>query len=134
MGHKFYFWMLLVIFLSLGILIQVEQANAMVASEIEPGIVELNTTNVYGFEVKEVLERKVKGKEWIYFCVDEKVSKKPHSKCFYGLKQDFREVKEGMILNGIQYGLKQRIYNGKGYISLKKNAYFYPVLVLNPQT
>lgn len=134
MGNKLYFWMLLVIFVSLGFLIQIQNANAMSAAEIEPGIVELSTTNIYGFEISDVAEKKIKSQDWIYFCLSEKKSSKAHkSKCFYGLKQDFREVKVGMILNGIQYGLKKRILNAKGNLPLSKNAYFYPARVLRPQ-
>jgi hypothetical protein len=134
MGHKLYFWMLLVIFLSLGLLIQINNANAMVAAEVEPGVIELSTTNTRGFLINDVAEKKVKDKAWIYFCLNEKVSKKPLTKCFYGLKQDFGEVKPGLVLNGIQYGLKQRIHNAKGNISVHKNAYFYPALILRPQS
>lgn len=134
MGNKLYFWMLLVIFLSLGFLIQIKNAHAMVAAEIEPGIIELSTTNFQGFQIKDVLEKKVKDKTWVYFCLSEKVSKKPLTKCFYGLKQDFREVKSGLKLNGIQYGLKKRIHNSKGNIALNKNAYFYPALIIRPQS
>lgn len=132
MGHKFYFWMLLVIFVSLGLLIQIDRADAMTASEIGPGIVELSTTNVYGFQIEDVLVRNVKGKDWTYFCLKEKASRKPLSKCFYGLKQDFGDVKTGLVINGVQYGLKNRIYNGKGIIALRKNAYFYPARILRP--
>lgn len=134
MGHKVYFWMLLIIFLSLGFLIQVQSANAMTAAEIEPGIVELSTTNIYGFEVVAVESKKIKDKDWVYFCLTEVKPKKTHKvKCFYGLKQDFGEVKKGLVLNGLQYGLKNRIHNAKGNIPLKKNAYFYPARVLRPQ-
>lgn len=134
MGHKLYFWMLLVIFLSLGFLIQVKNANAMVAAEIEPGIIELSTTVSSGFQIQNFTEKKIKDKDWVYFCVSEKESKKPISKCFYGLKQDFREVKMGLKLNGIQYGLKKRIHNTKESVLLKKNAYFYPAIILRPQS
>lgn len=134
MGHKVYFWMLLIIFLSLGFLIQVQSANAMTAAEIEPGVVELSTTNIYGFEIKEIATKNIKGKDWAYFCIAEVKPKKAHkTKCFYGLKQDFSEVKVGTILNGLQYGLKNRLHNAKGHIPLRKNAYFYPARVLRPQ-
>ena len=134
MGNKLYFWMLLVIFLSLGFLIQVQNANAMTAAEIEPGIVELSTTNIYGFEIVDSASKKIRGKEWVYFCVREKMSqKKRKDRCFYGRKQDFSEAKTGLVLNGIQFGLKNRIHNSKGYIPLKKNAYFYPARIIRPQ-
>ena len=124
MGQKIYFWVLMVLFLTLGLLIQIQKANAFVAAEVEPGIVELSTTSIYGFEVKEVASKTIKGKEWVYFCVNERKSRKSkRTKCFYGLKQDFREVEVGKIINGIRYGLKYRIYNSSGNIPLKKNAY-----------
>jgi len=78
--------------------------------------------------------KKIKNKEWIYFCISEKVSKKPLSKCFYGLKQDFGDVKHGLVLNGIQYGCKERIYNSKGLNTFRKNEYFYPAFILRPQS
>ena len=134
MGHKVYFWMLLIIFLSLGFLIQVQSAHAMTAAEVEPGVVELSTTNIYGFEVVSVANKKIRGKEWSYFCMSEvKPKKSQKSKCFYGPQQDFSEVKPGLILNGMQYGLKNRIHNVKGNIPLMKNAYFYPARVVRPQ-
>jgi hypothetical protein len=137
MGQKLYFWMLLLIFLSLGFLIQINDANAMIAAEIEPGIIELSTTNTHGFLIKEVAEKKIKDQSWVYFCLSEKVSKKPLTKCFYGRKQDFGEVKRGLTLNGIQYGLKSRLENSKvnhGNSFLHQNAYFYPALILRPQS
>jgi hypothetical protein len=138
MSHKVYFWMLLVIFLSLGFLIQVQKANAMVAAKIEPNVIELSTTNIYGFEVKHVSHRKIKDVEWTYFCISEakprrSLASKSKLKCFYGLKQDFGEVKVGDILNGIQYGLKDKIQNKRGVTPLRKNAYIYPARILRPQ-
>lgn len=134
MGHKLYFWMLLMIFLSLGFLIQVQKANAMTAAEVEPGIVEVSTTNIYGFEIQDVAERKIKGKTWVYFCMAEKMPRKQQKhKCFYGLKQDFGNAKVGLVLNGIQYGLKKRISNTKGIVPFRKEAYFYPAIILRPQ-
>lgn len=134
MGHKLYFWMLLIIFLSLGFLIQIQQASAMTAAEIEPGVVEISTTNIYGFEIVDVAEKKIKEKTWVYFCVAEKKPlKSQKNKCFYGLKQDFSEVKAGLVLNGIQYGLKNRIQNSNGMAPFRKNAYFYAVKILRPQ-
>lgn len=134
MGHKLYFWMLLIIFLSLGFLIQVQKANAMTAAEIEPGIVEVSTTNIYGFEIQDVAEKKIKNKTWVYFCMAEKMPRKQQkSKCFYGPKQDFGNVKVGLMLNGIQYGLKKRISNAKGIVSFRKDANFYPARIVRPQ-
>lgn len=106
----------------------------MTAAEIEPGIVEISTTNIYGFEVTDVSEKKIKDKTWVYFCMAEKKPRKAQkSKCFYGQKQDFGDVKIGLVLNGIQYGLKNRILNAKGLAPFRKNAYFYAVKVLRPQ-
>lgn len=134
MGQKVYFWVLMVLFLTLGLLIQIQKANAFVAAEVEPGIVELSTTSIYGFEIKEVASKTIKGKDWIYFCVNERKSRSSHkTKCFYGLKQDFGNVNAGKIVNGIRYGLKHRIFNRSGNIPIKKNAYFYPAQVLRPQ-
>jgi hypothetical protein len=135
MGLKFYFWMLLLVFLSLGILIQWDRANAKVAAEVEPGVIELSTTTEAGFEVGDVFE-KITSKNktnWVYFCISEKSSKKSSPKCFYGARQDFKTIKKGLVLNGIQFGLKNRIQNSKGNIPLEKNAYFYPALILRPQ-
>lgn len=134
MGQKLYFWMLLIIFLSLGFLIQVQKASAMTAAEIEPGVVEVSTTNIYGFEIQDVAEKKIKDKTWVYFCMAEKMPrKKQKSKCFYGLKQDFGNVKVGLLLNGIQYGLKKRISNANGIVAFRKDAYFYPARIVRPQ-
>jgi hypothetical protein len=139
MGQKIYFWILLLIFVSLGILIQFQDADASQAAEIEPGIIELSTTTEAGFKITDVAEKytpKSKAK-WVYFCLYEVTShlknKSDKQKCFYGSRDDFKNVKKGLVLNGIQYGLKNRIYNAKGNIPLQKNAYFYPVFVLRPQ-
>lgn len=138
MSHKVYFWMLLVIFLSLGFLIQVQKAHAMMAAKVEPNVIELSTTHIYGFEVLDVAEKSIKGIDWTYFCIGDakprrSLASKTKIRCFYGLKQDFSEVKKGDILNGIQFGTKDRIHNSKGLIPIKKNAHFYPARVLRPQ-
>ncbi len=134
MSQKIYFWVLMVLFLTLGLLIQVQKAHAFVAAEVEAGIVELSTTSIHGFEVTEVAAKTIKDKKWIYFCMKEKKSRSSKKvKCFYGLEQDFGEVAAGKILNGVRYGLKDRVFNHSGYIPLRKGAYFYPVKVLRPQ-
>jgi hypothetical protein len=133
MGQKFYFWLLLMVFISLGILIQWDRANARVAAEVEPGIIELSTTHESGFEVIDTAEKQIHNSHWVYFCINEKAARKFSPKCFYGARDDFKDVKKGLVLNGIQYGLKNRILNSKGNIPLQKNAYFYQALILRPQ-
>jgi len=132
--ENLYFWILLLIFLSLGFLIQMQSANAMVAAEVEPGIIELSTTTESGFEVTQFSEKFVRksNKTWVYFCVKE-LSRKTKEKCFYGQKDEFKDLKKGMRLNGVEYSLRRRIQNDKGYIPLQKNSYFYAALVIRPQ-
>lgn len=135
MGRRFYFWMLLLIFISLGLIIQLDRANAKVAAEVEPGIIELSTTSEKGFLVEDIADKFVpKSKtHWIYFCISEQAFRRQSPKCFYGTKDEFKSVKKGMILDGLQYGLKNRILNVRGDIPLQRNAYFYPVLIIRPQ-
>lgn len=135
MGRRFYFWMLLLIFISLGLIIQLDRANAKVAAEVEPGIIELSTTSEKGFLVEDIADKFVpKSKtHWVYFCISEQAFRRQSSKCFYGTKDEFKSVKKGMVLDGLQYGLKNRILNVRGDIPLQRNAYFYPVLIIRPQ-
>ncbi len=129
---KIYFTLILMLgFVSA--LIFAPKAHSMTAAEIEPGVIELNTTTVNGFSITEYAEKKVRGKTWVYFCVKAERSTKS-AKCFYGLKEEFKEVKIGLTLNGLQYSLKNRIVNTKGHIPVQKSGYFYRALIVRPQT
>lgn len=109
------------------------KAHSMMAAEIEPGIIELNTTSINGFAITDYAEKKIKGKTWVYFCVKAERSTKS-AKCFYGLKDEFKDVKIGLSLNGLQYSLKNRIVNTKGHIPVQKSGYFYRALIVRPQS
>lgn len=117
----------------MGALLFAPKGYSMMVAEVEPGIIELNTTTINGFEITDYAEKTIQGKSWVYFCVQS--GKMPKSaKCFYGLKEEFKEVKLGLTLNGLQYSLKNRLVNTKGHIPVQKSSYFYRALVVRPQT
>lgn len=109
-------------------------ANAFVAYETAQGIVEVRSLNDWGLNVTRVQKRKsANGKRWIYFCVNEitaKNIKTPAEKCFYGNPKTFSNVRVGARFRSIEYGLRNRVYNNKGFIAIGSERYFYPVYVL----
>ena len=99
--------------------------------EVEPGMLEMTTSNDYGFVVEDIAEKQIKSKKWLYFCLKE--VRGAEKRCFYGEKSDFNTVKTGLKLNGIQYSLQDRIKNKQGRIPLKNASFFYQAVIVRPQ-
>lgn len=107
-------------------------SRAYITSDMGDGLIELSTNTDQGFMVTELTHKTITstGKKWVYFCVSE--NSKTSQRCFYGLEHEFRNVKEGMKIIGLQYELKDRIYNNKKLISVGKGRYFYAVKIVRP--
>jgi hypothetical protein len=108
-----------------------------VASEISKGVIELRSNLDKGLVIIDTAKKYTEksGRKWVYFCVVESdqvrnIDKKRKKKCFYGEASIFDNVKEGKRLLGIEYGLKNRVYNDKGYIPIGSKRYFYPAQVI----
>lgn len=116
----------------------VTEALAMTAYETSPGVVEVRGGQDLGLVVSKTQIRKVGRRQWVYFCVVERnpsrvraaFTHSKNEKCFYGEPKLFGHVKEGATFRSIEYGLRSRIYNGRGLIAIGAQHYFYPAYVL----
>ena len=110
-------------------------AAAFVAYETSPGVMELRARHDDGMLISNLEIRKFgrKQKSWVYFCAAEKnnrIVRSEKERCFYGPRNIFQTVRVGRAYTSIEYGLKNRILNDKGHISIGSERYFYPVFVL----
>jgi hypothetical protein len=110
----------------------------MSAYETSPGIIEVRGQQDLGLVVSKTQVRKVGRRQWVYFCVNEMSQGRMKSafadskneKCFYGEPKLFGKVKDGATFRSIEYGLRSRIFNGRGRIAIGAQRYFYPAYVL----
>lgn len=110
----------------------------MTAYETSPGVIEVRGSQDLGLAVTRTQQRKVGKKTWVYFCVAERratrlstsMLDRKNEKCFYGEPALFRQVQEGATFRSIEYGLRSRIFNGRGRIVIGAQRYFYPAYVL----
>lgn len=107
-------------------------ADAFIANDMGDGILELTTRTDDGFVVQSVarLESEKDKKKIVYFCVTE--TKGHAQRCFFGLDREFRNVKEGDKILGLQYELSDRFHNNKKQIPIGDGRYFYSVKVIRP--
>jgi len=129
---------LIAVFMALmGILLATHQALGYMATEVEPGIVELKQVQEGSFVIEKV--QLAKSRKWIYVAVAEKTglsSKLGASsgklRYFYAPAKDFKvqQLKPKMRIEKLQYGIKRRIINAKGRIPFGNLKYFYRLLDL----
>jgi hypothetical protein len=103
------------------------RAVAFVAGEIRPGIIELRSEAKGGLRVSGVLTRLRGRNTWIYFCVVNQGSARRKHRCFYGKRKNLPQIRDGRVLQKIEYALSPRIHNQDGRIAIGPERYFYPV-------
>jgi hypothetical protein len=107
-------------------------SEAFIANDMGEGILELTTRTDEGFVVRSVTRLrsdKTKAKT-IYFCISE--TKGLVQKCFFGLDREFRNIKEGDRLIGLQYEVAERFHNNKKQVPIGAGKYFYSVKIIRP--
>ncbi|MBK9294621.1 MAG: hypothetical protein IPM57_09270 [Oligoflexia bacterium] len=98
------------------------QSLAFFVREVEPGIVELKSTQDGSLDkIKTFLDKKQK---WLYI----EIKEGNQTRYFYALAKDFIKLSEIKKLTSIQFGVGNRIQNNKGKIPFGAQRYFYPIL------
>ncbi len=107
-------------------------SEAFIANDMGDGVLELTTRTDQGFLVRSVarLQSDKDKKKMIYFCISE--TNGSAQRCFYGLEREFKNIKEGDKMLGLQYDLSERLHNNKRQIPIGEGRYFYSVRVIRP--